>query len=154
MASSSAFPWLRPPKSQAFAATYPAGPGVGGQAPRGGRCQLSFASCPGVQLIMGMLSEKPRSGTPAEVAACERVQQKAAVTLARLSRDPEVAREAVRLSCKWCGLWQEWGGGPGMGAPPVSWWRQRTHSPAGRGEPHSQGARKCWHGGPACGPPI
>uniref|UniRef100_A0A8D0WJS6 INSC spindle orientation adaptor protein n=1 Tax=Sus scrofa TaxID=9823 RepID=A0A8D0WJS6_PIG len=54
---------------------------------------------PGVQLIMGMLSEKPRSGTPAEVAACERVQQKAAVTLARLSRDPEVAREAVRLSC-------------------------------------------------------
>ncbi|KAF3829956.1 hypothetical protein GH733_001381 [Mirounga leonina] len=46
-----------------------------------------------------MLSEKPRSGTPAEVAACERVQQKAAVTLARLSRDPEVAREAVRLSC-------------------------------------------------------
>ncbi|XP_063107921.1 protein inscuteable homolog isoform X1 [Cavia porcellus] len=53
----------------------------------------------GVQLIMGMLSEKPRSGTPAEVAACERVQQKAAVTLARLSQDPEVAREAVRLSC-------------------------------------------------------
>lgn len=50
---------------------------------------------------MGMLSEKPRSGTPAEVAACERVQQKAAVTLARLSRDPDVAREAVQLSCKW-----------------------------------------------------
>lgn len=60
---------------------------------------------------MGMLSEKPRSGTPAEVAACERVQQKAAVTLARLSRDPEVAREAVRLSCKWCCLRQEWGEG-------------------------------------------
>uniref|UniRef100_A0A8C6IB59 Protein inscuteable homolog n=1 Tax=Mus spicilegus TaxID=10103 RepID=A0A8C6IB59_MUSSI len=53
----------------------------------------------GVQLIMGMLSEKPRSGTPAEVAACERVQQKAAVTLARLCRDPDVAQEAVRLSC-------------------------------------------------------
>ena len=64
---------------------------------------------------MGMLSEKPRSGTPAEVAACERVQQKAAVTLARLSRDPEVAREAVRLSCKWwragCGRGQGLGDG-------------------------------------------
>lgn len=50
---------------------------------------------------MGMLSEKPKSGTPAEVAACERVQQKAAVTLARLCRDPDVAQEAVRLSCEW-----------------------------------------------------
>lgn len=63
-------------------------------------CKLSNASSPGVQLIMGMLSEKPRSGTPAEAAACERVQQKAAVTLARLCRDPDVAREAVRLSCE------------------------------------------------------
>ncbi|KAB1272782.1 Protein inscuteable-like protein [Camelus dromedarius] len=61
--------------------------------------QLFITFHPGVQLILGMLSEKPRSGTPAEVAACERVQQKAAVTLARLSRDPDVAREAVRLSC-------------------------------------------------------
>lgn len=81
----------------------------------GGRYQLFLASCLGVQLIMGMLSEKPRSGTPAEVAACERVQQKAAVTLARLSRDPDVAREAVRLSCEWCLLavtgveWGDWG---------------------------------------------
>lgn len=64
---------------------------------------------------MGMLSEKPRSGTPAEVAACERVQQKAAVTLARLSRDPEVAREAVRLSCEWC-CGRSGEGGPGLGA--------------------------------------
>uniref|UniRef100_A0A8D1JYH6 INSC spindle orientation adaptor protein n=1 Tax=Sus scrofa TaxID=9823 RepID=A0A8D1JYH6_PIG len=63
------------------------------------QCASDIIQENGVQLIMGMLSEKPRSGTPAEVAACERVQQKAAVTLARLSRDPEVAREAVRLSC-------------------------------------------------------
>lgn len=63
---------------------------------------------------MGMLSEKPRSGTPAEVAACERVQQKAAVTLARLCRDPDVAQEAVRLSCEWCWLWLEWNGKLGM----------------------------------------
>ncbi|XP_015995054.2 protein inscuteable homolog [Rousettus aegyptiacus] len=63
------------------------------------QCASDIIQENGVQLIMGMLSEKPRSGTPAEVAACERVQQKAAVTLARLSRDPGVAREAVRLSC-------------------------------------------------------
>nr|XP_040140642.1 protein inscuteable homolog isoform X2 [Ictidomys tridecemlineatus] len=63
------------------------------------QCASDIVQENGVQLIVGMLSEKPRSGTPAEVAACERVQQKAAVTLARLSRDPDVAREAVRLSC-------------------------------------------------------
>uniref|UniRef100_A0A8D2BA97 INSC spindle orientation adaptor protein n=1 Tax=Sciurus vulgaris TaxID=55149 RepID=A0A8D2BA97_SCIVU len=63
------------------------------------QCASDIVQENGVQLIMGMLSEKPRSGTPAEVAACERVQQKAAVTLARLSRDPDVAREAVRLNC-------------------------------------------------------
>nr|XP_048316290.1 protein inscuteable homolog isoform X4 [Myodes glareolus] len=63
------------------------------------QCASDIIQENGVQLIMGMLSEKPRSGTPAEVAACERVQQKAAVTLARLCRDPDVAQEAVRLSC-------------------------------------------------------
>lgn len=54
----------------------------------------------GVQLLMEMLFEKSSSGNPAEVAACERVQQKSAVTLARLSRDPEVADTAIKLSCK------------------------------------------------------
>ncbi|GAB1292579.1 Protein inscuteable homolog [Apodemus speciosus] len=63
------------------------------------QCASDIIQENGVQFIMGMLSEKPRSGTPAEVAACERVQQKAAVTLARLCRDPDVAQEAVRLSC-------------------------------------------------------
>ncbi|XP_040114231.1 protein inscuteable homolog [Oryx dammah] len=63
------------------------------------QCASDIIQENGVQLILGMLSEKPRSGSPAEVAACERVQQKAAVTLARLSRDPAAAREAVRLSC-------------------------------------------------------
>ncbi|XP_034369264.1 protein inscuteable homolog isoform X1 [Arvicanthis niloticus] len=63
------------------------------------QCASDIIQENGVQLIMGMLSEKPKSGTPAEVAACERVQQKAAVTLARLCRDPDVAQEAVRLSC-------------------------------------------------------
>lgn len=54
----------------------------------------------GIQLLMEMLFEKSSSGNTAEVAACERVQQKSAVTLARLSRDPEVADAAVKLSCK------------------------------------------------------
>ena len=54
----------------------------------------------GVQLLMEMLFERSSSGNSAEVAACERVQQKSAVTLARLSRDPEVADAAVKLSCK------------------------------------------------------
>lgn len=49
---------------------------------------------------MEMLFERSSSGNSAEVAACERVQQKSAVTLARLSRDPEVADAAVKLSCK------------------------------------------------------
>ncbi|VTJ65838.1 Hypothetical predicted protein, partial [Marmota monax] len=82
------------------------------------QCASDIVQENGVQLIMGMLSEKPRSGTPAEVAACERVQQKAAVTLARLSRDPDVAREAVRLSCECCWLWPEWRGGLGDGNSP------------------------------------
>ena len=87
-------PWLEPTTPSSW--------------PCSGSYQLFLAFHSGVQLIMGMLSEKPRSGTPAEVAACERVQQKAAVTLARLSRDPDVAREAVRLSCEWCWLGQGW----------------------------------------------
>lgn len=87
-------PWLEPTTPSSW--------------PYSGSYQLFLAFHSGVQLIMGMLSEKPRSGTPAEVAACERVQQKAAVTLARLSRDPDVAREAVRLSCEWCWLGQGW----------------------------------------------
>lgn len=46
-----------------------------------------------------MLSEKSPFGNSPERAACEQVQQKAAVTLARLSRDPEVAHSAIKLNC-------------------------------------------------------
>lgn len=116
------FLWLRSPcHSDSLClseptAVHPADPK--GKFPHLGHYQLFLFFHPGVQLIMGMLSEKPRSGTPAEVAACERVQQKAAVTLARLSRDPDVAREAVRLSCKGCWLWREWSGRLGDGNSP------------------------------------
>ncbi|XP_061078454.1 protein inscuteable homolog, partial [Conger conger] len=51
----------------------------------------------GLERLLLLLGEKPSSSSPSEGAACERVQQKAAVTLARLSRDPSVAQTAVEL---------------------------------------------------------
>ena len=51
----------------------------------------------GIERLLLLLGEKPSSGSPSEGAACERVQQKAAVTLARLSRDPDVAQAAIQL---------------------------------------------------------
>lgn len=51
----------------------------------------------GIERLLLLLGEKPSSGSPSEGAACERVQQKAAVTLARLSREPDVAQTAIQL---------------------------------------------------------
>lgn len=51
----------------------------------------------GLERLLVLLGEKPSSSSPSEVAACERVQQKAAVTLARLSRNPDVAQTAIEL---------------------------------------------------------
>lgn len=51
----------------------------------------------GIERLLLLLGEKASSSNPSEVAACERVQQKAAVTLARLSRDPDVAQTAIQL---------------------------------------------------------
>ncbi|XP_036002367.1 protein inscuteable homolog isoform X2 [Fundulus heteroclitus] len=51
----------------------------------------------GIERLLQLLGEKPSSSNPSEVAACERVQQKAAVTLARLSRDPDVAQAAIQI---------------------------------------------------------
>nr|XP_056707029.1 protein inscuteable homolog [Euleptes europaea] len=62
-------------------------------------CASEIIEGNGVQVLMEMLFEKPSSGNSSELAACERVQQKAAVTLARLSRDPEVAHAAIKLRC-------------------------------------------------------
>lgn len=54
--------------------------------------------CPaGIERLLLLLGEKPTSSSASEGAACERVQQKAAVTLARLSRDNEVAHTAIQL---------------------------------------------------------
>ncbi|KAM7163609.1 protein inscuteable homolog isoform 2-T2 [Macrochelys suwanniensis] len=63
------------------------------------QCASEIIQGNGVQLLMEMLFERSSSGNSAEVTACERVQQKSAVTLARLSRDPEVAHAAIKLSC-------------------------------------------------------
>ncbi|XP_077177798.1 protein inscuteable homolog isoform X3 [Paroedura picta] len=63
------------------------------------QCASDIIEGNGVQVLMEMLFEKSSSGNSPEVAACERVQQKAAVTLARLSRDHEVAHAAIKLSC-------------------------------------------------------
>lgn len=51
----------------------------------------------GIERLLLLLGEKPTSTSPSEGAACERVQQKAAVTLARLSRDNDVAHTAIQL---------------------------------------------------------
>ncbi|XP_067090914.1 protein inscuteable homolog isoform X2 [Osmerus mordax] len=56
----------------------------------------------GIDRLLLLLSEKPSSTSPSEGAACERVQQKAAVTLARLSRDPRVAQMAIQLQAVPC----------------------------------------------------
>ncbi|XP_046890256.1 protein inscuteable homolog isoform X3 [Hypomesus transpacificus] len=56
----------------------------------------------GIDRLLLLLIEKPSSTSPSEGAACERVQQKAAVTLARLSRDPRVAQMAIQLQAVPC----------------------------------------------------
>ncbi|KAM7397117.1 hypothetical protein PAMP_020114 [Pampus punctatissimus] len=53
----------------------------------------------GIERLLLLLGEKPSSSSPSEGAACERVQQKAAVTLARLSRDPDAALRRLAAGC-------------------------------------------------------
>ncbi|XP_043938717.1 protein inscuteable homolog isoform X2 [Protopterus annectens] len=63
------------------------------------QCASEIIQENGLQLLLEMLFEKPSYRSPAEEAACERVQQKAAVTLARLSRNEDIAQAAVNLQC-------------------------------------------------------
>ncbi len=52
----------------------------------------------GVQLLVNFLCESPAvEGSPVEKAACERMQQKAAIALTRLCRDQEIAQLVVEL---------------------------------------------------------
>ncbi|XP_061532461.1 protein inscuteable homolog [Phycodurus eques] len=61
------------------------------------QCASEVLQEQGVERLLLLLGERPSSSSPSEGAACERVQQKAAVTLARLSRDGEVAQTAIQL---------------------------------------------------------
>ncbi|XP_061630029.1 protein inscuteable homolog isoform X1 [Phyllopteryx taeniolatus] len=61
------------------------------------QCASEVLQEQGVERLLLLLGERPSSSSPSEGAACERVQQKAAVTLARLSRDAEVAQAAIQL---------------------------------------------------------
>ncbi len=52
----------------------------------------------GIELLVQFLYEQqPEGGSEAERAACERVQQKAAIALSRLSKDPDTAQLIVEL---------------------------------------------------------
>ncbi|KAL2310187.1 hypothetical protein Nmel_006431, partial [Mimus melanotis] len=65
------------------------------------QCASEILQGDGVAVLLSLLSPlsplSPRSA--AEAAACERVQQRSALALARLSRDPAVAQAATELSC-------------------------------------------------------
>ncbi|XP_053304336.1 protein inscuteable homolog [Spea bombifrons] len=63
------------------------------------QCASEIIKENGVQILIEMLFEKSATGILADISACERVQQKSAVTLARLSRDPEVAKAAIKYNC-------------------------------------------------------
>jgi hypothetical protein len=65
-------------------------------------CCIDITDNHGVALLVEFLKEAVPSGNnktnfEAEGAACERVQQKAAIALTRLSRDPENAQLVVDL---------------------------------------------------------
>ncbi|XP_051545585.1 protein inscuteable homolog isoform X2 [Myxocyprinus asiaticus] len=60
------------------------------------QCSSEVLQEKGIEQLLVLLNEKPSSFSPSESAACERVQQKAVVTLARLSRDPLVAQTAIQ----------------------------------------------------------
>ncbi|XP_068595648.1 protein inscuteable homolog [Brachionichthys hirsutus] len=66
------------------------------------QCASEVLQEQGIERLLLLLGQKPSSPSPSEGAACERVQQKAAVTLARLSRDPDVAQTAIQLKAVPC----------------------------------------------------
>uniref|UniRef100_A0A4W3JPE5 INSC spindle orientation adaptor protein n=1 Tax=Callorhinchus milii TaxID=7868 RepID=A0A4W3JPE5_CALMI len=63
------------------------------------QCASEISQENGVELLLELLHEKSSPGVPAEAGALERVLQKAAVTLARLSRDPSIIRIATKQNC-------------------------------------------------------
>ena len=61
-------------------------------------CTTDIVDNHGVELLVHFLHERPAdAGTDAELAACERVQQKSAIAITRLSKDKSVADTVVQL---------------------------------------------------------
>ncbi|XP_069769756.1 protein inscuteable homolog [Narcine bancroftii] len=63
------------------------------------QCTSEIIQENGVELLLEFLHEHPPPGISAEGSALERVLQKSAVTLARLSREPNVTNIATSLNC-------------------------------------------------------
>ncbi|XP_060694498.1 protein inscuteable homolog [Hemiscyllium ocellatum] len=62
-------------------------------------CASEMVQENGIELLLEFLHEKISPGISAEGAALERVLQKSAVTLARLSRQPDITNIATSLNC-------------------------------------------------------
>jgi len=61
-------------------------------------CTSDIIDNHGVELLVHFLHERPcEAGTEAELAACERVQQKSAIAITRLSKEKDVADTIVQL---------------------------------------------------------
>lgn len=63
------------------------------------QCASEISQENGVELLLELLHEKSSPGVPAQAGALERVLQKAAVTLARLSKDPSIIHMATKQNC-------------------------------------------------------
>lgn len=60
-------------------------------------CRDDIVGHRGIELLLSFLHEGPTPrSSEAELSACERVQQKAAIALTRLSRDAQNARTVVQ----------------------------------------------------------
>lgn len=60
-------------------------------------CRHDVVDCGGIDICLELLNESPLDyKTPSEIAACERVQQKAAIALTRMCRDESNAATIVK----------------------------------------------------------
>lgn len=60
-------------------------------------CRHDVVDCGGIDICLELLNESPLDyKTPSEIAACERVQQKAAIALTRMCRDEINAATIVK----------------------------------------------------------
>ena len=61
-------------------------------------CVVGLTDNQGIELLVSFLKESPsRCGSQAEMSACERVQQKAAIALTRLCREEAYTQRIIDL---------------------------------------------------------